>query len=292
MAGRTLPNTSLPFFAYGMFKPNEIAWPRIADFAEQTRNCSIQGELRIRDGLLLVTDGSSSVEGSLVRFLPGKADKGYEAIDKLEPHDLYGWRQDQAFSEPDGSREPANVLYGKSPKQGSYPFDETVRKWRSRDDPLFTTALDVVADVAKASTGDEERDFFHSLMAYLLLWSAIERFATLRYRIGRLKQGDAVLQRVLCVAGELSFISALKQSVPPERKCSKVHDTRNPSCKEVLDVNRPEKAMKYYYQVRSNIVHRGKSAYAEWKLVRDSLVELSAIFGEVLNVSLGDRQPE
>jgi hypothetical protein len=50
----------------------------------------------------------------------------------------------------------------------------------------------------------------------------------------------------------------------------------------VLDPESPEKAVDYYYQVRSNITHRGKGVGRDYNLLRDSLAELLPIFREVL----------
>ena len=47
----------------------------------------------------------------------------------------------------------------------------------------------------------------------------------------------------------------------------------------------PRKAIAYYYRVRSNIVHRGKSQPREHSLVKDTLDELFAIFEEVLDAT-------
>ena len=48
------------------------------------------------------------------------------------------------------------------------------------------------------------------------------------------------------------------------------------------------KSVAYYYQVRSNITHRGKGAVRDYDMLRDSLTELLPIFREVLEAAERD----
>jgi hypothetical protein len=48
------------------------------------------------------------------------------------------------------------------------------------------------------------------------------------------------------------------------------------------------RAIDFYYQVRSNITHRGKAAHDELSLVFGCLSELNAIFRDVLTDTLGE----
>lgn len=56
---------------------------------------------------------------------------------------------------------------------------------------------------------------------------------------------------------------------------------------ERLDPDDSLRSIRFYYQVRSNISHRGKSIWEERSLVAESLSQLSAIFREVLDETLG-----
>jgi len=66
--------------------------------------------------------------------------------------------------------------------KGSVHADD---EWNGRDDPLFTVALDVVTKLCNRialRVGFEP--LFRLEMAYLLLWTSIERYASLRYHLG------------------------------------------------------------------------------------------------------------
>jgi hypothetical protein len=118
-------------------------------------------------------------------------------------------------------------------------------------------------------------------MAYLLLWSAIERFASLRWGFA-----DGPTQRVMNLASEPAFAIALKKHATSGRV---VYRADKPgAAAERLDPGDPPRAIRFYYQVRSNITHRGKAAYVELELVRESLSELHQIFHEVLHAAWGE----
>jgi hypothetical protein len=123
---------------------------------------------------------------------------------------------------------------------------------------------------------------FRLQMAYLLLWSAIERYVSLRYHFG-----DCVTKKVNRLAREESFIRGLRDYVTNNRE---VYRADRPEKKEVLDRENPEKALDYYYQVRSNITHRGKGVERDHERVLKSLRELLSIFRSVLKQAQVDAQ--
>jgi hypothetical protein len=57
----------------------------------------------------------------------------------------------------------------------------------------------------------------------------------------------------------------------------------DPTGKYILDTNTPEKAVSYYYQIRSNLIHRGKGVVHDHARIEKSLKELLAIFRQVLS---------
>jgi hypothetical protein len=130
--------------------------------------------------------------------------------------------------------------------------------------------------------GSEEiRAFFRYQMAYLLLWSAIERYASLRWGFA-----GGPVQRVRNLAREPAFSRALREHAQPGRV---VYRADNPGASPLrLDPDDPRRAIDFYYQVRSNITHHGKAAHDELSLVLGCLDELHTIFREVLADTLGD----
>jgi len=120
---------------------------------------------------------------------------------------------------------------------------------------------------------------FKLQMAYLLLWSAIERYASLRYCLG----GD-VWQKIKQIAKEDIFKELLHKNLDmnEERKL-RVQRADHPRKHADLNLEEPMKSLQYYYAVRSNISHRGKgNIYPDHKIVGESLNELLKIFRGLL----------
>ena len=124
------------------------------------------------------------------------------------------------------------------------------------------------------------KPLFRLQMAYLLLWSSIERYVSLRYHFG-----DDATKKVGNLASETAFRIGLKDIVAESRN---IYRADRPDEKEVLDPQSPEKALKYYYQVRSNITHRGKGVVRDHERLLKSTSELLSLFRRVLKAARAD----
>lgn len=264
----------LPFFAYGVFRPGQLAFHRLKPFVEAVREGHVSGDLRVRDGLpILDPDGDGIVTGSLLIFRPSVAADAYQAIVDLEPDCQYRWdeRNVAGFA--------ANVLIGKSPKKGSVVVEG---EWDGRRDPLLTAALDVVRETLAANERFrwDLKPMFRLQMAYLLLWSAIERYLSLRYCLS-----DRVTTKIRNLASESAFREALAKLRPKPRE---VYRADKPAERIRLDAKNPDACVEYYYQVRSNLVHRGKAVIDDHERVKLALEELVGIFDQVLQRGFAD----
>ena len=272
---------SLPFFAYGVFKPGELAFFQIKDLVAECSECSMRGTLRIRDGLPIASpEDQGEIRGTLIKFRPALEDEAYRRIAELEPDNQYRW---ETVTLGLGK---ANFLAGRSPKKGSVHLDD---EWSGRNDPLFTVALDVVAETLEQNRRFEWdlKPLFRLEMAYLLLWTSIERYASLRYHLG-----DKATKKVLNLAGEPAFQAALRNYVSENEASEKrkVFRADKPAECLVLDVDSPDDALLYYYQLRHNLVHRGKGVPSDHDRLGKSLDELLKIFRDTLNVAFAESQ--
>ena len=266
------PNdTSLPFFAYGLYKPGQLCFSRISDIVEKTVECSVEGHLKERDGIPLLVLGRNcpSIKGYLIYFDAGKESEAYDRIVGIEPDEVYRW----GTIKINDSR--ANALIGKRELRGSSDF-ENFEEWDGRTDPFFKQGIEEVESILKANSSFdwEFRALLRLQMAYTLLWSAIERYAGLKYHLGK-KANEKVYQ----IAAEKSFIDGLETNVQKRREVFSTTDLT----KYTLDPSDPDKSIRYYYQVRSNAIHRGKAVKRDFDTIRNSLEELLAIFKEMLN---------
>ena len=103
---------------------------------------------------------------------------------------------------------------------------------------------------------------------------------SLRYHLG-----NKATEKVGQLAHEPAFAKGLRQYVKGGRE---IYRTDRPGQKEVLDPTSPDKAVRYYYQLRSNIIHRGKGVIRDYQLLKNSLAELLPIFREVLKAAERD----
>lgn len=177
-----------------------------------------------------------------------------------------------------------NVLFGKSPRKRSIPCEHD--EWDGWDDPLFKSALEVIEETLQSEKefAWDLKPLFRLQMAYLLLWSAIERYASLRYHFG-----NKVEKKVKHLAHEPAFRAGLEQFVSERRE---VYRADSPTEREVLNPQSPEEALRYYYQIRCNIIHRGKGVIRDHERVLKSLDELLSIFRGVLKTARADARAE
>ena len=275
-------SVKLPCFVYGLLKPGELGFRRLKEFVSGVPvEAAIAGKLWIRDGLpLLEILAGGRVGGYLLRFDEARARGAYDQIAKFEPKEHYKWEVVQVLQQ----EECANVLVGKRPKVGAE--ESEFGRWTSEDDPVFTEGIAEVRAVLEKHghafgsriTGAEWRRLFRLQMAYLLLWSAIERYAALSYGPG-LKPG----QRVTKLGEDPLFASALARQVDRE---DTVVSSEDPSEEHALSVSAPVHSANYFYKVRSNLSHRGKGAWREGEKVRLALRDLLEIFGMMLKESV------
>ncbi len=260
-----------PFFAYGLFKPGQLCFFRIKDLVKQISDSEVEGYLKERDGIpLLIKGDHSTIKGVLIDFIDGCEKEAYERIIEIEPHKVYRWEEVTVSNNVE-----ANVLIGRKEHRGSTDL-EHLTEWDGKEDPFFMDSIDVIEEILKNNMelGQDHKPLLRLQMAYALLWSALERYAGLRYYLGK-----NVYEKVMHIAEEEKFAQSLMKHVKVQRE---VYDAADLS-KYTLDGNDAGKSLKYYFQVRSNVVHRGKAVHRDFHIMKSSLDELLKIFKDLLD---------
>ena len=260
----------LPFFTYGIFMPGQLGHHQISEFViRDPKNVQVKGSLVIRDGIpLLKPEGDHAVPGYLVHFEEMRAEDAYKKISKMEPDKLYYW------STVDTADGKANVLLGRQVTRGNPEDYVSSTVWSGKDDSMFTHALDEARRLLNENTILPKGEILPTIrlqMAYLLLWASIERYATLKYNFG--KEGSK--RKIMRIASEPEFGEGLRNHVKRERT---VFAADAPKDKYRLQPDNPEGALNYYYQIRNNVVHRGKSLNHDHEILVKSLSELLSIY--------------
>lgn len=262
---------SLPFFAYGVLKPGEIAYSRIKDLIYKKNEACVQYSMRHRDGvpiLLSKMRENCETRGYLFRF--DDNDKAYETIIETISGKLYKW------GTIDLGQEKVNVLFGRNPSNGSDPIEDSVdrKSYSGKNDPLFREGLQLVKDNIQSESFSDEKGFFNLQMNYMLLWSAIDRYCKLRYYRKKEHESREELSK------EKVFKEALNKYAGGKHYRT-LYTTDDLSKKE-FDLSNPKYCLNYYYTLRCNIVHRGKSSYKDINLLLDATKDLLKIFEEIL----------
>ena len=263
-----------PLFVYGALKPGFPAFEAIRALVETFTRDVVTGELWVRDGLpLLSKSGHGSVDGYLLHWKPGQADNGYAAVCAFEPRKHYAWSE---VTLKTGAQ--ANALVIRFPTKGN-PQRLDSSSWSLTNDPAFGPGLEtvqrVLEEVDRISDSDEWPRFFRAQMAYLLLWSILERLSALCFG-----PGQDPMQRIK----KLHELSGMKDLVSlTVQRTDTVSDSRDPNTDYKLDRTDAESCFKYYYQVRSNLSHRGKGMFNEFDKVHYSLKELLTITQQYLD---------
>jgi len=261
-----------PLFVYGALQPGELAHGQVVAEVTRAMRARLEGwDILIRDGLPILSKPGRGADG----WLLGLTRAGYATVQRFEPAHLYRWESVQV--RVGDATEEANVLAGRSPGKGRAEGHEP--QWSSADDPVLrfgpVTAAAMVADLQphldilmKPSPGEDRRywePFFRLMAAYLLLWTVYERLTALMFgpalgavaRLSRL-EGEDLFRRAFKAANALSGVA--------------VYDSRN---LDKMTTVRPDGtgAFDYWYGIRSNLSHRGKSAYRDSTVVYDAFVD-------------------
>ncbi|HUT54551.1 MAG TPA: transposase [bacterium] len=279
------PNTSLPFFAYGIFKPGQLCFFRIKDFVKEFHAGTVNGSLKERDGIpLLITDESGEgIKGHLIHFRNGEEESAYNRIVEIEPDEVYQWKEVKVNKVNEGTLANANALIGRRYQKGSSDLEHEV-EWDGINDPLFKQGIEEISKILEENSEFDwdYKSLFRLEMGYMLLWSAIERYAGLKYHFGK-----EVMKNVHQVAAEKKFADSLHKNVKNKRDIFSTNLD-----KYTLDTDDPKKSIDYYYQVRSNAVHRGKGVERDFEILKTSLEELLAIFNDLLDEAFPERRKE
>ncbi|MBR5503521.1 MAG: hypothetical protein IKV87_03610 [Methanobrevibacter sp.] len=278
-------NIYLPFFTYGIFKPGEIAYSNIKCCIDHKNEENIPYLMKERDGVPILLPKENErykTKGYLYYF--NDNEESYKRINKTIPYELYSWNTINI------GEEEVNVLFGKDPKKGSNVIEDMYNRdnFKGKNDPLFVEGLRLVKENLKSGHYAKVKGFFQLQMNYMLLWSAIDRYCKLKYnRESEFKNREELSKEKL-------FEDALSQVF--EGKFAKYDNIRNyrpifttdDLTRREFDINKARYCMNYFYTLRCNIVHRGKSNFKDVNLLYQATWDLLDIFEYILNETFNE----
>lgn len=272
-------NIKKPFFAYGIFKPGQIAFPKIEKYVWKCEPNEIPRKMLIRDGVPIIDNKESLLQitkGYKIYFNNEECESAYMEISKTEPYQLYEW------DVIDINGEECNILIGKDSKLGSHQYLDDYGKYvdcfDGKKDPYFDNLVEFIRDELKNEKFPRETRFYKLQMYYMLLWSTIDRYCSLKY--GAYNDQWELRSRL---ADDKVFIESLNECLD-KRDLGRDRVVFSTNLKKFyLSSKNPWFAINYYYAIRCNVVHRGKLRMSEEAIIETALYELLDIFESVLD---------
>ena len=275
-------NHKLPFLAYGSFKPGELRFNLIKQFVVETKPTKVYGLMKEKDGVpIFYTTKTKSYAwfdyaAYEIHFKKGQEQQAYQIISENEPNSYYTWVNFQG----------ANILEGKSRLRGLEEFmDET---WSFKHDPYFSQGLLACKEIRKGSRSkmpelhQEYFDFFCNQSAFMLLWTIIERFCTLKY--GNLSPNEKLKSLYTDPEIEWDFVYDIVK-----RNDSIVRSDKEKEQLKLNSASSIKKILEYYYGLRSNMVHRGKNVFGDINRISDAFDELYQLVEAIIKIHWGEK---
>jgi gamma-glutamylcyclotransferase (GGCT)/AIG2-like uncharacterized protein YtfP len=288
-----------PLFVYGTLKKNEIAYHQIAELVDHTIPASLNNfALYIRDGIPLVIPTQGwRVSGELIYAKPHTYEELLKVVDKYEGVRLYERQESKAQLDIRNSDSTSPsidngvecyVYVGVNYKNGhAEPIHEP---WSSSLDPIFSESFpelfkeikSVIQNSNEPFPGQYDWKLYNDLAGkHLLLVTIIERIAYLKFgeqftELGEKGFNDRVMKRITELGKTSEFKNAYNKVKSLDGIFSvEVFDSRNAA--RSLSTGKMGQAMDAWYQVRSNLQHRGKAAWRDFNILRNSLTGLTNV---------------
>lgn len=286
-------NPDLAFFAYGIFRLDELGYRRIREYVSESGTQAnerqhVEGRLIIDDGMPILVGGDLEIEGHIIQFTESASVDAYAQIASAEPMSHYEWVR---IETPDG--EAVNTLKINSSvdyepeviRRKAYPDTQ----WSARS--YFEEGLYVVQETFEQNKQLRDQfEFFRLQMGYLLIWSLIERYVSLRWGCSRKENYEA---RNRFARNDRNFQQGLEEVFDDDHASDyrTLYQSRDPSGSpyRTMDPSDPESVVSYLYQIRNNVAHQGKGELtADGELLSRAIQDLYQTFRITLSEQYSD----
>lgn len=278
-----LVNFNVPIFAYGSLKPNEIAFEQFEVFIEKTEIATLPSfELYMRDlmPLVLPSDEAKSVNGYL---LYPRQETTHEFYEKVTAFEGVNYEIIPCVSKNNHNESiAANVFQGISSEYGRP--EPLSKNWSTVLDPLLAYSFPILVEDIRLSIAPSAKSFDErkndwqlknrKISNFLLLSSILEHIWSLSY--GGLFAGTKgeINSLLKSMANSQSYKDAFRSADSANLiPYVSVSDSRDVT-KGPISTTRASGALRTWYRVRGNSLHRGKSG-SDTEIVEDSAIGLA-----------------
>ena len=268
-----MPDFELPFFAYGALKSGEMAHRIVEPFlsSECVLASGLEHALWVVDGVAKCSPSEgSSIQGQIMHFK--NPEVAYADIAKFEDvPNFYSWQQLKT------SAGFANVLIATEETKSR---QEKVGAWSSANDGLLAYGIPwayqriINAQTSGRSTSSDYEFWlaYHDLQStFQLLWSITERI--LLFHDGPEKRDRSLGAKVGWLK-DMRTHPGLKVAVTKAGIDEKLGIRSNSAPQAEHPRRTGEFGFQAWYDMRNNIVHRGKSTHVERGILLTSTVDL------------------
>ena len=270
-------------FVYGTLMPGEIAYVQISEFVSHYQEAKLPGySLMMRDLMPLVheSDHSELVEGFLLTPKPETSRFFYEKLIKFEG---MNFELTDCVCQIDNAGEvEAKVFKGVATDFGR-PENLRHKRWSTRLDPLLSRSFPVlIQDIQETvkfrplTFAEGENDWKmknRKISNFLLLSSILEHIWSLTH--GALFAGEKgeinnlLKSMASSSAYKLAYKSASNLNLIPYVSISDSRDVR----KGPISTTKDSGALRTWYRIRGNSLHRGKSG-SDTEIVENASIGL------------------
>ena len=285
-----------PLFVYGTLMPGEIAYEQIAEFVCHYQEVKLLGySLMMRDLMPLVdkSDHSDLVEGFLLTPKPETSSVFYEKLIKFEGMNFE--LTDCSCQKDNSEKVEARVFQGVATDFGR-PENLRHKRWSTRLDPLLSRSFPVLIQDIQETVNLRPHTFTEGendwkmknrkISNFLLLSSILEHIWALTH--GALFAGEKgeINNLLKSMASSSAYKSAYKSAsnlnLIPYVSISDSRDIR----KGPISTTKDSGALRTWYRIRGNSLHRGKSG-SDTEIVEDASIGL----GNLLMLYLESQVP-
>jgi len=287
-----MPEHPSTLFVYGFLKPGELGFGQIEKLVSNYRAAELHDfSLYLRDGLPIIRRlaAGESVDGVLLTINVGMEAEFWRVVTEYEGTTNYKFENSiPVISE--GKEHHSGVFIGRKMSRGNP--ERLYSPWTSKLDPIFSQSFpllhrDIAGNSLKFTDAEHDPIGYWSqlnklLSQYLLLVSILEHLTVVKFGGSKKQEPMVRIRKLQQSQGCLNAFRALSDEInnPP----IKVSDSR--AVEDSLSSSAPEQALFAWYQVRSNLQHRGKASLFDASLVHKSCIGLSNFLLEYLTINV------
>lgn len=283
------------WFVYGSLKPTELGFRQIEHLIDHHEPVQLNGyRLFVRDGLPGIgakEGGGWTVSGNLLHAKLGQESELASIIERFENPQLYEVQEVEVTNASGTGVQAAANLFKYPRKGNSEPIESST--WSVSEDAYFRYGLPTLFDMAhgsiSGSTGSSYTlNFWEAYLpimgTFLNLWTVLERYVAFAQpcinRVQPQKRQDSALPSLA------EHLTALVASDAGKKALESVVNLPKRQVSRTDNVSRPVRRhipTETWYQVRNNSAHRGKSAFKDYDLIRNSALGLSEFLVALLS---------